>query len=74
MEQVPHEEEDRESKTTHFVSYVGPDSIFLLIPCLIPAQAPQHMEPAIYQMLWGHADFWGKSIPTKRTARAKALM
>lgn len=27
MEQVPHEEEDRESKTTHFVSYVGPDSI-----------------------------------------------
>jgi len=32
------------------------------------------MEPAIYQMLWAHADFWEKSRETKRTARAKALM
>lgn len=48
--------------------------LFLLLPLLILAQAPQHMEPAIYQMLWAHADFWEKSRETKRTARAKALM
>uniref|UniRef100_A0A5F5PPC5 Single-strand-selective monofunctional uracil-DNA glycosylase 1 n=1 Tax=Equus caballus TaxID=9796 RepID=A0A5F5PPC5_HORSE len=38
------------------------------------SEAPQHMEPAIYQMLRAHADFWGRAFPTKRTAGAKALM
>lgn len=74
MEQVPHKEEDRESKMNHFVSCVGPDSMIVSSSSSCPFLSL--LRPPTYgaRRLPGamaHADFWGKSIPDKENSKGK---